>query len=107
MKSASGHLARWAARLQAAGAPEAVVSSWRTLRSAIASHQGLLREEGIGVEVNERDRVRVNARRVGLEAPAFADEADFRTFGVERCSTDRTVKVANEPGQNLDSVARQ
>jgi hypothetical protein len=29
------------------------------------------------VEVDERDRVRVNARRVGLEAPSFADELDF------------------------------
>jgi hypothetical protein len=59
------------------------------------------------VEVNERDRVRVNARRVGLEAPAFADEADFRTAGIERCKTDNAVAVANEPGRSLDSAARQ
>jgi hypothetical protein len=77
MTHAAGHVTRWAGRLRAAGAPETLVESWHALRKAVASHQVLLREEGIGVEVNERDRVRVNARRVGLEAPAFADELDF------------------------------
>jgi hypothetical protein len=77
MSHGSGHVALWAARLRAAGVPETLVESWHALRKAVASHQVLLREEGIGVEVNERDRVRVNARRVGLEAPAFADELDF------------------------------
>jgi len=51
------------------------VEQWGILRTAVRTHQKLLAEEGIGLEVNERDRVRVNARRVGLEAPLFADEA--------------------------------
>lgn len=69
--------ARWAARLAQCGVSRETVSEWCTLRSAITAHQELLRAEGIGVFVSERDRVRVNARRVGLEAPAFADELDF------------------------------
>lgn len=77
MSSALSATGRWAARLSAAGASERAVSAWRTLQTAIASHQGLLRDEGIGAEVSERDRVRVNARRVGLKAPLFADEIDF------------------------------
>lgn len=67
----------WASRLQSAGAPARVVESFKNLRASVALHQSLLRDEGIGVEVDERERVRVNARRVGLEAPLFADETDF------------------------------
>lgn len=66
---------RWATALRAAGASDRVVASWHELRAAIGQHQRLLAENGIGQEVSERDRVRVNARRVGLEAPLFADEA--------------------------------
>lgn len=65
---------RWAIALRAAGASDRAVSSWHTLRAAVSRHQGLLCDNGIGREVSERDRVRVNARRVGLEAPPFADE---------------------------------
>lgn len=67
---------RWATSLRAAGAPDNVVSVWHGLRAAVSRHQRLLLENGIGKEVSERDRVRVNARRVGLEAPLFADEAE-------------------------------
>lgn len=67
---------RWANALKNAGSSERLLSSWQTLRTAIGTHQKLLAENGIGVEVSERDRVRVNARRVGLEAPLFADEAE-------------------------------
>lgn len=67
----------WASRLQSAGAPARVVECFKNLRASVALHQSLLRDEGIGVEVDERERVRVNARRVGLEAPLFADETDF------------------------------
>lgn len=67
---------RWATALRAAGASDNVASVWHGLRSAVARHQRLLLDNGIGKEVSERDRVRVNARRVGLEAPLFADEAE-------------------------------
>lgn len=67
---------RWASALREAGASEGLVQSWRMLRTAVGTHQQLLSDNGIGKEVNERDRVRVNARRVGLEAPPFADEAE-------------------------------
>lgn len=65
----------WATALKQAGASEGVITSWQALRSAVASHQKILSENGIGKEVSERDRIRVNARRVGLQAPMFADEA--------------------------------
>lgn len=67
---------RWANALRNAGAPNSLLQSWHALRAAITTHQRLLTEYGIGKEVSERDRVRVNARRVGLEAPPFADEAE-------------------------------
>jgi hypothetical protein len=73
----TGGVAKWGSRLAAAGAPSCAVGAFSSLRHAVALHQSLLRDEGIGVEVDERDRVRVNARRVGLEAPSFADELDF------------------------------
>lgn len=66
---------RWATALRAAGASDKAVASWHELRAAIGRHQQLLAENGIGQEVSQRDRIRVNARRVGLEAPMFADEA--------------------------------
>mmetsp|Transcript_7713 Transcript_7713/g.23352 ORF Transcript_7713/g.23352 Transcript_7713/m.23352 type:complete len:136 (+) Transcript_7713:2356-2763(+) len=44
------------------------------LIEAVKTHQELLRANGIGVEVSERERIKVNARRVGLEAPAYLDE---------------------------------
>lgn len=68
---------RWGARLIDSGATQRVEAAWKTLRSAVVQHQELLRAEGIGQQVQERDRIRVNARRVGLEAPAFADELSF------------------------------
>ena len=66
----------WASSLKQAGAPDHIIKSWHALRAAVAKHQKLLAENGIGKEVSERDRIRVNARRVGLEAPMFADEAE-------------------------------
>lgn len=54
---------------------DSVLKKWDALRAAVVQHQRLLAENGIGKEVSERDRIRVNARRVGLEAPPFADEA--------------------------------
>lgn len=65
---------RWTSALRAAGTPEKLMRSWDELRAVVSRHQALLRANGIGVEVSDRDRVRVNARRVGLEAPPFADE---------------------------------
>lgn len=58
-----------------------MLKRWEVMRSAVVAHQSLLEENGIGVEVSERDRVRVNARRVGLQAPLFADEAETAGFG--------------------------
>ena len=43
---------------------------------AVDKHQELLKQNNIGVEVEERERILVNARRVGLEAPPFADEVE-------------------------------
>lgn len=77
MTAGKDAIGRWAARLASTGAPGRVVESFKHLRTAVATHQSLLRDEGIGVEIDERDRVRVNARRVGLKAPLFADETDF------------------------------
>lgn len=74
------HKTKWANALLGVGTPKQVVSKWEMLRTAIFKHQRLLIENGIGVEVSERDRVRVNARRVGLEAPLFADEAEAAGF---------------------------
>lgn len=74
-------LANCARALAEAGAPTKVVARWEALRAAIVRHQSLLADHGIGKEVSERDRVRVNARRVGLEAPLFADEAQLLGFG--------------------------
>lgn len=104
--------AKWAERLVAAGAPERTVTAWRTLRTAIASHQGLLRDEGIGVEVSERDRVRVNARRVGLQAPLFADETDFaealrqEAVGVDGQSATGSHRVSRDEVTHAVDVAR-
>lgn len=74
-------LAPWARALSEAGAPKLIVARWEALQKAIGRHQALLAQHGIGEEVSERDRVRVNARRVGLEAPLFADEAEKAGFG--------------------------
>lgn len=71
---------KWAQALQKAGVGRAIVDRFTALRSCVATHQELLALDGIGVEVSERDRVRVNARRVGLDAPLFADEAEAAGF---------------------------
>lgn len=103
---------KWAERLVASGAPERTVIAWRALRTAIASHQGLLKEAGIGVEVNERDRVRVNARRVGLEAPLFADETDFAetlrqdTVGANVQIVGGPLGVSKDEATHADDIAR-
>lgn len=68
--------ARWAKVLVDTHSSDKMIQSWKSLRTAIATHQKLLEENGIGTQVSQRDRVRVNARRVGLEAPLFADEAE-------------------------------
>lgn len=65
----------WATSLKQAGLPEPIIKSWRGLQVAIDQHQKTLTDNGIGIQVNERERIRVNARRVGLQAPMFADEA--------------------------------
>lgn len=97
---------RWATALRAAGASDNVVSVWHGLRSAVARHQRLLLQNGIGTEVSERDRVRVNARRVGLEAPLFADEAEAtfadilgQTLGRNAAAGNGTVAGVIEPEQ--------
>lgn len=103
---------KWAERLVAAGAPERTVAAWRALRTAITSHQGLLRDEGIGVEVSERERVRVNARRVGLQAPLFADETDFaealrqETGGADGQGARGSSGVSKDEATHADDVAR-
>lgn len=71
---------KWAQALQNAGVRHAIVARFCALRASVEKHQELLALDGIGVEVSERDRVRVNARRVGLEAPLFADEAESAGF---------------------------
>lgn len=73
-------MTKWAPLLRRGGMSPPTLSIWESLQTAIANHQTLLTDNGIGREVDERDRVRVNARRVGLEAPLFADEA-AETFG--------------------------
>lgn len=74
---------KWAQALRKAGVGRAMVARFTALRSSVETHQELLALDGIGVEVSERDRVRVNARRVGLEAPLFADEAESAGFFVD------------------------
>jgi hypothetical protein len=113
MGSGPDMLAKWAGRLSASGASECAVSAWRTLRTAVVSHQRLLRDEGIGVEVSERDRVRVNARRVGLQAPLFADETDFAStlrMGQADGATDGESSgsdaVSGKELRHLEDVAR-
>lgn len=91
---------RWACALREAGAPQTLVTGWHSLRAAIASHQKLLLDNGIGKEVSERERVRVNARRVGLEAPPFADEADATLADfVSRAFEQRTAAAARGDGE--------
>ncbi|GAB0490714.1 hypothetical protein MMPV_001951 [Pyropia vietnamensis] len=51
-----------------------ILSAWQRLRSAGRRHAAVLTAAGVGVDVDERERIRVNARRVGLQAPAFSDE---------------------------------
>lgn len=80
---------RWAIALRQAGVSESILTKWTALRAAVAQHQRILAENGIGKEVSERDRVRVNARRVGLEAPPFADEASATFADVVGLAMDR------------------
>lgn len=76
----SALVTRWASAMRKLGTSGQAVQRWSVLREKVALHQRLLSENGIGVEVSERDRVRVNARRVGLEAPLFAEEAEAAGF---------------------------
>lgn len=66
----------WTTALHRTGASTELVASWEALRVAVVNHQRILLENGIGRQVDERERIRVNAKRVGLEAPLFADEAE-------------------------------
>lgn len=98
---------RWATALRAAGASDAAVASWHALRGAVSRHQRLLTENGIGIEVSERDRVRVNARRVGLEAPLFADEAEASfadVLGVVRRRVGEGDQAGGEEVRAVDGV---
>lgn len=104
---------RWATALRAAGAPDNVVSVWHGLRAAVSRHQRLLLDNGIGKEVSERDRVRVNARRVGLEAPLFADEAEATFADVlgqalgrnAAAGTDSVTEVLGREGEGEEEQA--
>lgn len=64
-------------------------------------HQQLLLDNGIGKEVSERDRVRVNARRVGLEAPLFADEAEATFADVIAQALDKRGQQQREEGETF------
>lgn len=88
--------------LKDAGTPESLIKSWHALRAAVTTHQKLLLDNGIGKEVSERDRVRVNARRVGLEAPPFADEAEA-TFAdvITRAFQQRVAGTRTEKAKRL------
>lgn len=72
----SSHQSKWSSRMVAAGASSETVKSWKKLVDSVGKHQELLKDNKIGLAVDERERIRVNARRVGLEAPPFADEAE-------------------------------
>ena len=52
----------------------AVLSEYLSSLDATSSHQTLLHYYNIGQRLPERDRIRVNAGRVGLKVPAFPDE---------------------------------
>lgn len=51
----------------AGGTPDDLLSAWRRLRAAGRRHAAVLAAAGVGVVVDERQRIRVNARRVGLQ----------------------------------------
>lgn len=104
--------ARWAAALREVGTPAPILKRWETLRTAISAHQKLLEENGIGKQVSERDRVRVNARRVGLEAPLFADEAaatfsDVLGIAMHRRAQKRNIQQHSEQGGSTLSSSPQ
>ena len=94
--------------MTAAGAKESAMSSWRSLVQSVEKHQELLQQNNIGVEVKERDRIRVNARRVGLEAPPFADEAE-QTLDRHTSTNDskKDHERQNEHEQNVHRVFSQ
>lgn len=98
---------RWAVAIKQASASDRIVKSWETLRTAVATHQKLLAENGIGKNTSERDRVRVNARRVGLEAPLFADEAEDSFADIMGSAFKRRANVLKEqpPPAGADAVA--
>jgi len=50
---------------------------WSKLMEAVKEHQRLLLESGVGLDIDPRERIKINARRSGLEAPKFFDEKDF------------------------------
>mmetsp|Transcript_12112 Transcript_12112/g.20684 ORF Transcript_12112/g.20684 Transcript_12112/m.20684 type:complete len:171 (-) Transcript_12112:72-584(-) len=53
-----------------------LMNEYRLLVEAMMENQQALRDNRIGLEVDERERLKVNARRVGLHHPAFSDEED-------------------------------
>lgn len=97
---------RWTLALREAGASKALIETWNALRVAISKHQKLLAENGIGKEVSERDRVRVNARRVGLEAPPFADETEATFSDILNHAFERRQHVHNGPHDSTSSSAK-
>lgn len=96
---------RWTHALRGAGASEALIESWNALRATVLKHQKLLAENGIGKEVSERDRVRVNARRVGLEAPPFADEMEATFSDILNHAFERRQYIRNVSNDATTSSA--
>mmetsp|Transcript_10549 Transcript_10549/g.43956 ORF Transcript_10549/g.43956 Transcript_10549/m.43956 type:complete len:123 (-) Transcript_10549:2669-3037(-) len=56
------------------GAEDPANGEFKVLLNAVRDHQELLKQNNIGVEVSQRERIKVNANRVGLEAPTYLDE---------------------------------
>lgn len=62
--------------------PPDILSAWQRLRSAGRCHAAVLTAAGVGVDVDERERIRVNARRVGLQVRllvrAWVEDGELR-----------------------------
>ncbi|KAJ8902408.1 hypothetical protein NDN08_006813 [Rhodosorus marinus] len=56
------------------GAEDPANEEFKVLLNAVRDHQELLKQNNIGVEISQRERIKVNANRVGLEAPTYLDE---------------------------------
>uniref|UniRef100_A0A7S0G732 Uncharacterized protein n=2 Tax=Rhodosorus marinus TaxID=101924 RepID=A0A7S0G732_9RHOD len=56
------------------GADDPANGEFKVLLNAVREHQELLKQNNIGVEISQRERIKVNANRVGLESPTYLDE---------------------------------